>query len=66
MASHYKIYLNDSETNSFCFMPSINISTLGYINQTLKRPQPEHLVTGFALALNIIVCLSGLTINGLI
>ena len=66
MASHYKIYLNDSEPNDFCFMPSINISTLGYINQTLKRPQPEHLVTGFALAFNMIVCLSGLTINSLI
>ena len=66
MTSHYKILVNDSEPNEFCFMPSINFSTFGYINQTLKQPQPEHRVMGFELAINLMLCLSGLTINTLI
>ena len=39
MASHYKVLVDNSEANNFCFMPTINTSTFGAINQTLKYPQ---------------------------
>ena len=66
MASHYKILVNDSGPIEYCFMPSINISTLGYINQTLANPQPGSQFTSFEIGYNLIVILFGLAINGLI
>ena len=47
-------------------MPSINSSTLGFINQTLRNPQPGSQFTPFEIGYNLIVILFGLTINGLI
>ena len=66
MASHYKILVNDSGPIEFCFMPSINTSTLGYVNQTLTNPQPGSQFTSFEIGCNLIVILFGLTMNGLI
>ena len=71
MASHYKVLINSSDTNNFCFMPTFNTSTFGYINQTLKYPQVAPLSdwsdSKFAtLAVNILLCYFGMTANGLI
>ena len=71
MASHYKVFIDRPDSNNFCFMPTINTSTFGYINQTLKYPQVEPLSdwSNFRLSLlavNILVCCFGLTVNGLI
>ena len=71
MASHYKVFINSSDSNNYCFMPAVNSSTFGYINQTLKYPQVEPLsdwsdLKLAALAFNIFLCLFGMTANGLI
>ena len=73
MASHYKEFINSSDSNSFCFMPTVNISTFGYINQTLKYPQVAPLSDWigsdgkwFALAINFLLCFFGMAVNGLI
>ena len=68
MASHYKVQLNSSELNEFCFMPSVNTSTLGNINQTLRYSQvvPYSSVIIFGIIFASIVILFGTTANGLI
>ena len=71
MASHYKVIIDISDSNNFCFMPTINTSTFGYINQSLKYPQVEPLTEWSnlklaTLAINILLCCFGLTVNGLI
>ena len=71
MASHYKVFINSSETNNFCFMPTINYSTFGYINQTLKDPQVAPLSDWrdgrwLTLPINMLLCFFGMIVNGLI
>ena len=71
MASHYKEFINTSDSNNYCFMPFVNVSTIGYINQTLKYPQVAPLsdwtdLKLAALAFNILLCFFGMTANGLI
>ena len=73
MASHYKEFINSSDSNNYCFMPFVNVSTIGYINQTLKYPQVAPLsdwigLNGkwLGLAINILLCFFGMTVNGLI
>ena len=71
MASHYKVFINNSDSNNFCFMPTINTSTFGFINQTLIYPQAAPLsdwsnLRLSLLAVNILLCVFGLTVNGLI
>ena len=65
MASHYKVFINSSDTNIFCFMPTFNISTFGYINQTLKYPQVTFLADGSGV-INILLSFFGMVANGLI
>ena len=71
MASHYKVFINNSDSNNFCFMPTLNTSTFGYINHTLKYPQLAPLSDWSngswpAVAVNILLCFLGMTLNGLI
>ena len=68
MASHFKVQLNSSELNEFCFMPSVNTSTLGNINQTLRYSQvvPYSSVIVFGIVFASIVILFGTIANGLI
>ena len=66
MATHYKIHLNDSETNDYCFMPSLNASTLGDINQTLLYPQTEPPARALGLTIQLLMVLFGIISNGLI
>ena len=47
-------------------MPNINQSTLGYINQTLKYPQPASPISALEIGFDLIIILFGLTVNGLI
>ena len=66
MASHYKVYSNSSDSNEFCFMPSLNVSVLGIINQTLKYPQTETFPKAGGIAFQLVIALFGITTNGLI
>ena len=71
MASHYKVFINSSDSNNFCFMPATNTSTFGYINQTLKYPQVLQLsdydIESYLFhAFTYLLCLIGLISNGLI
>ena len=66
MASHYKITLNLSESENFCFMPSVNTSTLGIINQTVNYPQMEPPARALGLAIQFPIVLFGIIANGLI
>ena len=66
MASHYKVLVNDSGPIEFCFMPSLNVSTFGYINQTLKYPQAGSPFTFSESVYGVIWLLFGLVVNGLI
>ena len=71
MASHYKVFIDSSDLNDYCFMPTLNTSTFGYINKTLKYPQvaPSSDWSDLRLSLlavNILLCFFGMTINGLI
>ena len=71
MASHYKVLINSSDSYNFCFMPTLNTSTFGHINQTLKYPQVAPLSDWsdgkwIALAVNILLCFVGMTLNVLI
>ena len=71
MASHYKVFINNSDSNNFCFMPTLNTSTFGYINHTLKYPQLTPLSDWSngswpVLVVNILLCFFGVTVNGLI
>ena len=67
MASHHKIFVNESGLNEFCFMPTLNTSTFGYItNQTLKYPQTVHPLTTSQIVTNLLIIFFGLTVNGLI
>ena len=71
MASHYKVLVNSSDSRNFCFMPTLNTSTFGYINHTLKYPQLTPLSDWSngswpVLVVNILLCFFGVTVNGLI
>lgn len=66
MASHYKVYSNSSDSYEFCFMPSLNISVLGIINQTLKYPQAEPFPKAGGIAFQFAIALFEITTNGLI
>ena len=71
MASHYKVFVNSSDSNNFCFMPTINTSTFGYINQSLIYPQAVPLsdwsnLRLSLLAVQILLCLFGMIVNSLI
>ena len=71
IASHYKVLVNVSEANNFCFMPTLNTSTVGAINQILKYPQGAPLSDWIdwkfsCLAVNIHLCVCGMTIICLI
>ena len=66
MATHYKVFLNFSESNDFCFMPTVNSSILGTINQTVRYPQTEPPARALGLAFQLLIALFGITANGLI
>ena len=66
MASHYKVIVNDPGPIEFCFMPSLNTSTFGVINKTLKYPQEGSPFTASESVYGLIWLLFGLIINGLI
>ena len=71
MASHYKVFIDRSEANNFCFMPTLNTSTFGHINQTLQYPQFAPLSDWsngrwLALAVDVLLCFIGITVNGFI
>ena len=71
MASHYKVFVNSSDSNNSCFMPTISTSTFGNINQTLRYPQFAPLTDWndlklAALPVKILLSLFGMTVNGLI
>ena len=71
MASHYKVFIDRSDSNNFCFMPTLNTSTFGHINQTLQYPQLAPLSDWsngrwLALAVDVLLCFIGITVNGFI
>ena len=47
-------------------MPSLNISALGIINQTLKYHQTEPFPKAGRIAFQLVIALFGVTTNGLI
>ena len=70
MASHYKVYLNITTPMEYCFMPSINMSTLGIIDQTVKYDNKTNDVSiGITILQYLyffIIAAIGIIINGLI
>ena len=66
MASHYKAFLSFSESDEFCFMPTVNTSTLGIINQTVIHPQTEPPARALGLPFQFVIVLFGITANSLI
>ena len=65
MASHYRVFINNSDSNDFCFMPTLNTTAFGYINHTLKYPQVAFL-SEWSDPINILLFFFGMTANGLI